>query len=101
MIVKMKPLGAVVVAAAGTAATLSSSDLTVHAVVIQAEETNTGNIYVSDSTVDDANGHILTPGEPLTIDVGLNMEINLADMYIDADVNGDGVRVNYITSRGA
>jgi len=55
-------------------------------VIVKAKSTNTGNIYVGNSTVNSANGYILTAGEPIGLDIN-----NLITVYIDSSVNGEGV----------
>jgi hypothetical protein len=102
MILKNKILGAVVVDAAGTSEQITASAISVYAVFIQAEPTNTGKIYVGDSTVTSSNGVVLSPGCAYTIDAkewGVN-EILLSDIYVDAATSGDEVRVQYLIGKG-
>jgi hypothetical protein len=101
MIQKSKTLGEVTVTTAGTRVQITSSDITAVAVVIQALPTNTGNIFVGDSTVASTNGLILTPGDIIVIDPEEENELNLSDVYVDAATNADKVRVAYMTVRGA
>jgi hypothetical protein len=73
------------VAAAGTAEALGGPTAIV-SVTIKALGDNTGNIYVGDSSVDSSNGFILEPGDSVSLDID-----DLSDVYIDAQVNGEGV----------
>ena len=65
-------------------------------VMIQAQTDNTGSIAVGasgvDATVATGNGILLAAGASMTLAVD-----NLADIYIDATVSGDGVRYVYGT----
>lgn len=71
-------------------------DEKVISIVIRAHATNTGNIYVANqanranaSTV----GYILAAGETLLLDVHdfLDAWLNLARIWIDSDVDGEGI----------
>tara|TARA_Y100000310_G_scaffold181482_1_gene181436 strand:+ start:845 stop:1183 length:339 start_codon:yes stop_codon:yes gene_type:complete len=73
------------VAAAGTAEALAGST-SILGVTIKALRTNTGNIYVGDSSVDSTNGFVLRRGSSVFLAFD-----NLADIYIDADTSGEGV----------
>jgi len=79
------------VTAAGTAEVLATTTAII-SVTIKALRANTGNIYVGDSGVDSANGHVLERGASVSMDVD-----DLADVYIDADTNGEGVSYLYLT----
>jgi predicted phosphodiesterase len=82
-----------VVTTAGTAVALASSTA-IKRVYIQAETDNTGVIVVGASTVvaslSTRRGIALNAGDTLTLDID-----NLADIYIDSTVNGDGVTFTY------
>lgn len=83
------------VAAAGTAEALVSSATYVTSVTIKAKAANTGNMYVGDSTVDNAGTFPpLSPSDVLT--VSSPYEFNLADIFVDADVDGEGVELWYM-----
>jgi len=73
------------VSAAGTAEALASST-SIKSVTVKALRTNTGTIYVGDSSVSSSNGFEIDPGESVDIEID-----DLATVYIDADTNGDGV----------
>jgi len=74
------------VAAAGTPVALGSGPIS-HSILIQSMPTNTGNIIVGNA---DGQFFVLTPtSEPIRISAD-----DLASIYIDATVNGEGV--NYV-----
>ena len=83
-------VGRKVVATAGTAEALSTSNTRIFSVAIQAETDNTGLVVVGDSTVVAAlatrKGIALNAGDSITLDVA-----QLSNIYIDVTVNGDGV----------
>jgi hypothetical protein len=70
----------------GTAEALGSSQAILSGVRVKALSTNTGNIYVGNSSVDSSNGYILAAGESDFWSVA-----NIATLYIDSDVDGEGV----------
>ena len=74
------------VTTAGTRVALVGSSTSCAAVIIRALSANTGTIYVGDSSVSSSNGHTLSAGES----VGLAIN-DLASVYIDSSVNGEGV----------
>jgi hypothetical protein len=83
--------GQATVTAAGTAELLITMGEMSTRITIKALATNTGNIYVGTSTVDSADGFILAAGEEVTIVI----EMGQTDIYIDSDVNGEGVSYIY------
>lgn len=87
--------GVKTVSAAGTDEALAGSTAAKW-VMIQAQTDNTGYIAVGaagvDATVATGTGVLLAIGESITIPCD-----NLADIYIDATVTGDGVRYTYGT----
>lgn len=70
---------------AGTAEALGASSAIV-SVTIKALQANTGNVYVGTASVDSTNGYVLDAGESVSLDID-----NIADIYLDVDVNGEGV----------
>jgi len=83
---------------AGTPIPLSLTDLWVKSVIIQASPSNTDFVYVGDQT---AQLQALEPRRSLKIwgdemDNGGSALINLAEIYIDATVNGEGVSFTYL-----
>lgn len=77
--------GKTTVATAGSRGTLAASQA-VKSVTIKALSTNTGFIYVGNSSVTSANGFQLLAGESISMDVA-----NLNTVNIDSSVNGEGV----------
>jgi len=78
----------------GTAVALASSTA-IKEVTVTAELNNTGTLTVGGSTVVDAvatrRGTPLYPGDSFTIESD-----NLAEVFIDAEVGGDGVSYTYL-----
>jgi hypothetical protein len=87
--------GVTTVTTAGTDVILSSST-PAKWVVIQAQTDNTGLISVGatgvDATIATGTGVALIAGDSITLPID-----NLADVFIDSTVNGDGVRYTYGT----
>ena len=79
------------VAAAGTAVALSSTDLYVTSLSIIAKTGNTDVVYIGDSAVVSTDNAGLAPGTPMAIPAGMDAFFNLADIFIDAAVNGEGI----------
>lgn len=87
-----------VVASAGVAVRLSSTDLYVKSVIIQARTANTDFVYVGDST---AQLQALEPRRSLKVwgdnmDNGTSGKINLRDVWVNANVSGEGVTFTYL-----
>lgn len=86
--------GVRVVTTAGTDVALTTTSTAAHWVVVQAQTDNTGWIAVGTSGVDateaTGTGVLLDAGESVTIPID-----DLANVYIDATVNGEGVRYTY------
>lgn len=65
-------------------------------VVIQAQTDNTSGVAIGatgvDATIATGNGVLLYPGDSIEIEID-----NLADIYVDSLVNGEGVRYTYFT----
>lgn len=72
------------VTTAGTAVPIGTGAII--SITLKALHANTGMIYVGGYDVAAANGFVLDAGEPVSLDVD-----NLADVYINADINGEGV----------
>jgi len=75
--------------------TTNSNYSAVNSLVVQALPTNTGNVYIGDSTVDAATGagtiRILQPGEVFSAaSEGLN-DLDATQVYFDVESNGDGI----------
>lgn len=89
------------VTAAGTRERLTSSEMDAPAVMIQAESTNTGKIYVGDNQVSSTSyGADLAASDSVTFraeDLGMaNVKISLDDIWLDTSVSTDGVSVIYL-----
>jgi hypothetical protein len=80
------------VTSAGTAEPLKATSLGFLELTVQAEPTNTGNIFIGGSDVDSTNGLVLTPGASRTY----STPGDLNDIYIDSAVDGEGVRYEYV-----
>lgn len=86
------------VTTAGTAEEISPTSLQVRSAVIQAKKDNTGSIYIGSSEVDNSGnkGTFLNAGEAYTLaQDGTDELYNLNEVFIDADVSGEGVTVTY------
>ena len=87
--------GRKIVATAGTDEALATSTVA-KVVIITAETDNTGVIAVGAAGVDAVlatrTGTPLLAGDSVTLEID-----NLADVYIDATVSGDGVTYSYLS----
>ena len=86
------------VTTAGTRVPLSATPVYAYSVTLVARESNTGKIFVGDSSVDNTMGAISAGQAVGAGDVekgGRDDNVNLADVYIDSAVNGEGVYVFY------
>ena len=79
------------VATAGTEEALASSQALVSGVHIKALAANTGSVYVGANPVASSTGYVLAAGESVFLEIA-----NLATVYVDVSVNGEGV--SYIGS---
>lgn len=79
------------IGAAGTEEALASSTALAAGVRVKALHANTGWVYVGAYPVTSTTGFVLDAGEEVFIEVD-----NLADVFIDVSVNGEGV--SYIGS---
>lgn len=95
------------VTTAGTRVALSATSLVVREFEVQAKTTNTGIIYLGASDVASSNGRQLTAGDSWAMaslvqddkESTPNITIDLANVYIDSSVDGEGVIVTYLTGR--
>ena len=78
------------VTTAGTQVALGSG--IVYNLKIKAKTGNVGFIYLGGSSVSSVNGRDMLPGEEVNLDYA-----NLALVYIDSDINGEGVSFYYET----
>lgn len=74
------------VTTAGTEVVLAASQALLSGVAIKALHGNTGMIYVGGNPVTSSTGFVLDAGESIFIEIN-----NLASVYIDSSVNGEGV----------
>lgn len=79
--------GSKTVATAGTGEALGAT-LTTKQIYIRAKSTNTGNVYVGDSSVDKTSNKqvVLAANDSVTISIS-----NRSTVYVDVDTNGEGV----------
>jgi hypothetical protein len=82
--------GTTTVTTAGTRVALAASTAC-RKVIICAKDTNTGKIYYGGSSVSATSGAFLYAGGSVSLDIS-----NLASVYIDAGVNGEGVLFTYV-----
>ena len=90
------------VATAGTRVQLSTTDLFVSSLYLEALKTNTGDIFVGDSTVSStAYMACIAAREGFNIAADLvdgansKVLINLKNLYVDSSVNGEKVQLTY------
>lgn len=73
------------------------------AVLIQADEDNSGNVYVGDENVTTSNGFLLGPCNAIQYGGeghrAKQDEVIINDLYVVAKNNGDKVRVQFFTKR--
>ena len=88
------------VTASGTAERLltgARGEVAVISVTIKALSTNTGKVYVGGHDVSTANGFDLDPRDSIELATDRTTRaINLADIYLDVDTGGEGVRFIYL-----
>lgn len=77
----------------GVAERLNSTDQLVRSAIVRSQASNTGSIYIGDATIS-SSGPGLVPGD--SISLRADPFLNLFDVFIDADQNGDGVDVWFI-----
>ena len=82
--------GSKTVTTAGAAERLIAlaSNVSVLSVTIVAKQTNTGKLYTGNSAVASSNTPALDAGESIKISAG--EPFNIADIYLDVSVNGEG-----------
>ena len=77
------------VATAGQAEALSSTAQHIRSLTIVAKTSNTGQVYVGGADVASSTNDGLAPGDAL--EIPCENWLDLADLYIDVDTNGEGV----------
>lgn len=101
--VQLKGLGLKTVTTAGTPVPLSATSLRVAGFTIRAEANNSGTILLGGSDVSTNFAAKLNAGDAIDI-VGPNIrgieeELDLMDVYIDATASNCSVTVAYLTRR--
>ena len=92
----------VVLAAAGTAQQIQTTNNPVISVIIQARPTNTGDIWIGDLNVDAANeiGVRLEAGKTFALNpssvTGELEQINLAGIWFDGGTTSDEISVTFL-----
>ena len=88
------------VTTAGTRERLTTSNKAVASVVLQAESSNTGVVYVGDSQVSASNGIALNASNTIAFtndDLGSSdAKISMKDIWLDVSVSTDGVMAIYL-----
>lgn len=102
-------LPVVIVAAAGTPVPLSATPIFASSIILEADTLNTGQIYWGGAGVSAANGNSIKPSQPYSITCDTNKfdlshgnasKLDLSQIYIDADTNGNKVRITYFPWTG-
>jgi hypothetical protein len=84
------------VSTAGTRVALASSRTIAAWVIVQSKAANVGTIYVAGIDVSSSNGIDLLGGDSTTFpSMGAIHGYDLQHIYIDASVNGEGVKFTY------
>lgn len=84
------------VTTAGTEVPLTATKVMANWLLIQPISTNTGIIYLGDSSVTSANGVELNVGDSDVLWPSSTTNIyDLSTIYIDSSVSGEGVKVLY------
>ena len=83
---ELQGYGQKTVAAAGTAEAVVSSETDYNMVQINALPTNTGNVYIGDSSVSSSTGYVLDAGDTIILPIK-----DLSTIYVDADTAGEGI----------
>ena len=99
MATRIAQLSQLTLTSGGTRQALSSTLLIGYSVLITAESTNTGAVYIGDVAVTSTNGVRLTAGQSFLINCdalgGGEEKIDLRDIYWDG-TTGDKIRVSYM-----
>lgn len=90
------------VLAANTATAVTGSTMPSYSLIITAEASNSGSLYVGDSNVTTTNGIPIEPGNTLTLatpERDRYTEIDLADIYIITGTSSNKARISYLRRR--
>lgn len=79
----------------GVASALSAATLPVYNIIVIAEASNTGNVYIGGANVSTSNGIPIEPGNTLTLEVSHERysEMDAADVYAITSSAGNVVRI--------
>jgi len=100
--VKLKTLADLTVTTAGTRVQINSGTLLrCTSCVLQAHEDNTGKIYIGDADVAAGRGIALAPDAVFAYGADQSgrpggEEFDLASIYVDAETNGNKVKILYV-----
>lgn len=94
----LKQLAPINLDSAGTRQRLSSSAVLAETVLVSAESTNAGNIFVGDVSVASNNGIKLAAGQSVELTAD-NDYMDLREIYFDGSVTNDDIRVSYIAKQ--
>lgn len=88
---------------ANTPQPLSTDQIAVTSVTVQAEDGNVGNIYLGDSSVTTSTGIILAEQDPAVIEVGNRghsaEEFYLNEVYVVSGTSGNKCRISAFKRR--
>jgi len=96
---KISPVGgAKTVTTAGTGVALVASATPAQMLYVRAKNTNTNLVYVGDSSVDKDSSRqmALAANEAVAIAAASGYRLDIAEWYVDAVVNGEGVDFVYV-----
>ena len=82
----------------GTPVKLVANSTLVKSFTVQARKSNTGTVYFgfsSSTAFFELAAQDTGTYESITYDNGVETKIDLANVYLDVDVSGEGVNVNY------
>jgi hypothetical protein len=83
------------VTTSGTQVRLVTTSTPATDVLIRAKYTNTGKVYLGDSTTNKTTHSPIEAGYCIGLTWTANMPIDLAEIWVDADVSSEGVEVWY------
>lgn len=90
----LKLLGKITVTTAGTRVQLTTSDLLAKSVRIEADEDNTGTIYVGDlSVTNDLYAAALAAGDSFSISGPI---VHLPSIFLDASIDAQAAQVSWL-----
>lgn len=101
---KIVTVADVTVATAGSRQQVTSTSTPCESIIFQGFPTNTGYIYVGDSVVASGRGIALEAKQTFTaapekLDDGGSNLLDLSDFYVDSSVNGEKVKICYVTRK--